>query len=124
MEFNDNLPIYLQIKQVLADRIIRGDLHPGDQLPPVRQLALDLTVNVNTVQRALSTMIQDGIIVTQRGRGNFVTEDATVVSRLTAAVVDSAVASLCTQLTTLGLTDSQIIQAVTQHLAGRDDSND
>lgn len=124
MEFNDQQPIYLQIKQVLADRIIRGELQPGDQLPPVRALALELTVNVNTVQRALAQMIQDGIIVTQRGRGNFVAADAGLVTRLTAAVVTQAVTTLCDQLQALGLMPPEIIQAVSTYLAERESNHD
>lgn len=124
MEFNDQQPIYLQIRQVLADRIIRGELRPGDQLPPVRALALELTVNVNTVQRALAEMIQAGIVVTQRGRGNFVATDPGLVARLTTTVVTQAVTALCDQLQALGLTPPEIIQAVTTHLAERKPTHD
>ena len=75
MEFDDKVPIYFQIKQYLYQTIITDRLKSGAQLPAVRQLAAELTVNVNTVQRALSELIQEGVLVTRRGRGNFVTDD-------------------------------------------------
>lgn len=53
MEFKDNVPIYIQIEQHLYRLIVQGELPAGQRIPSVRQLAVDLTVNVNTVQRAL-----------------------------------------------------------------------
>ena len=53
MEFKDNIPIYLQIEQYLYREIAMGKLKAGEKIPSVRKLALELTVNVNTVQRAL-----------------------------------------------------------------------
>ena len=79
MEFDDKIPIYYQIKQYLYQEIITDRLKSGDQLPAVRQLAADLTVNVNTVQRALTDLIQEGVLETKRGRGNFVTNDMKVL---------------------------------------------
>ena len=61
MEFKDNIPIYLQIEQYLYRQIALGKLTAGEKIPSVRKLALELTVNVNTVQRALQQMNSQGI---------------------------------------------------------------
>ena len=58
MKFDDKIPIYYQIKNYIYRQIIIGELAPGDKLPAVRQLAVDLTVNVNTVQRALGVPVK------------------------------------------------------------------
>ena len=70
MEFKDNIPIYLQIEQYLYRQIALGKMKAGEKIPSVRKLALELTVNVNTVQRALQQMNDQGILYTKRGEGN------------------------------------------------------
>ena len=62
MEFKDNIPIYLQIEQYLYRQIALGKMKAGEKIPSVRKLALELTVNVNTVQRALQEMNTQGIL--------------------------------------------------------------
>jgi GntR family transcriptional regulator len=57
-----------QIRQMVAN----GDLKPGDQLPTVRQLAIDLQVNWNTIARAYRLLDEAGLISTQQGRGTFI----------------------------------------------------
>lgn len=101
MQFDDTIPIYLQIKQYLEREIILGHWAPGTKVPAVRQLAVELTVNVNTVQRALGELIDSGILVPQRGRGNFVTEDPAAITQLTQELVDSHFARLYAQLSEL-----------------------
>ncbi len=71
MQFDDKVPIYYQIKQYIYRELIVEHLRAGDKLPAIRELAVTLTVNVNTIQRALSELISEGVIVSQRGKGNF-----------------------------------------------------
>lgn len=71
MEFKDNIPIYLQIEQYLYRQIAMGELKAGEKIPSVRKLALQLTVNINTVQRALQQMNDRGILYTKRGERKF-----------------------------------------------------
>ncbi|MGB9776410.1 MAG: GntR family transcriptional regulator [Anaerolineae bacterium] len=66
------VPIYVQIEEQVRALIAAGRLRPGDQLPTIRQLAVDLGVNYNTVARAYLELERAGIITTQRGRGTFV----------------------------------------------------
>ena len=65
-------PAYLQIMLQIQNLILREGLLPGDQLPTVRQLAADLSINFNTVARAYRLLDQAGLITTQQGRGTFV----------------------------------------------------
>ncbi len=80
--FDENRPIYLQIVEKVKRAIIRGDLKPGDRLPSVRELAIMLRVNPNTVQRAYQELEREGLTFTRRGQGNFVTQDPAVVEEL------------------------------------------
>lgn len=124
MEFDDKVPIYYQIKTVIYDRIIAGQLAPGDKLPAVRQLAVSLTVNVNTVQRALREMIDEGVVISQRGRGNFVTSNAEIVEQLKQELIDRYLKQLYDQLHRLNISDEQIINEVTAYIERQGDSND
>lgn len=77
MEFQTNAqPIFLQIYDLLCDRVLRGELKPDDQLPSVRELAVELEVNPNTVMRTIERLLQQEIIYSKRGKGNFLTDKA------------------------------------------------
>ena len=67
-------PIYAQLDRSIRAAIATGTLAPGSQLPTVRQLAVDLAVNANTVARVYAQLERDGILETQRGVGTFVRE--------------------------------------------------
>jgi GntR family transcriptional regulator len=69
----DRTPIYAQLERGLRAAIATGRLVPGDQLPTVRQLAVDLQVNANTVARVYSELERAGVIETRRGIGSFIT---------------------------------------------------
>lgn len=73
--FDNNIPIYMQISRIIEMRIISGELSPGERLPSVRDLAIELKANPNTVQRALSELENEGLIYTERTNGKFVTEN-------------------------------------------------
>jgi len=68
----DRTPIYAQLDHGLRAAIATGRLRPGDQLPTVRQLAVDLQINANTVARVYSELERAGIIETRRGVGSFI----------------------------------------------------
>src|SRR5881394_1973706 len=69
----DSVPIYAQIEQGIRAAIAAGRLRAGDQLPTVRQLAVDLSINANTVARVYAVLGRAGVIETRRGIGSFVT---------------------------------------------------
>jgi GntR family transcriptional regulator len=66
------IPIYHQIKEQIKLGIATGHLEPGTQLPTVRQLAVQLEINANTVSRVYSELEAEGYLLSQQGRGTFV----------------------------------------------------
>ena len=74
LDFHSGLPIYTQIVEQIQSQVANGILKPGDQLPTVRALALELRVNFNTVARAYRMLDEARIISTQQGRGTYITE--------------------------------------------------
>ena len=71
---NNGIPIYVQLRQQILALIGRGMLKPGAQIPTMRQVAVALKIDLNTVQRAYAELERDGVLSRQRGVGTFVTE--------------------------------------------------
>jgi GntR family transcriptional regulator len=69
----DATPIYAQLERGLRAAIATSRLRPGDQLPTVRQLAVELKINANTVARVYAELERAGVLETRRGVGSFVT---------------------------------------------------
>lgn len=74
------VPIYLQLIEQVKRGVALGTLAPGEQLPTVKALALELTVNPNTVARAYRDLERDGVIETSPGRGSFVRANGAVAT--------------------------------------------
>jgi GntR family transcriptional regulator len=74
------VPIYLQIVEQVKRSVALGVLGGGEQLPTVKQLALDLTVNPNTIARAYRELEREGVIETSVGRGSFVRSEDSAAS--------------------------------------------
>lgn len=74
IDYRDKRPLYEQVAEKLAQLIICGALESNAKLPSVRSLALELSINPNTIQRAYVQLEQDGYIYTIVGRGNYVTD--------------------------------------------------
>src|SRR5215470_16661590 len=72
IDLRDATPIYAQLERGLRAAVATGRLKPGDQLPTVRQLAVDLRVNANTVARVYAELERSGVIETKRGVGSFI----------------------------------------------------
>src|SRR3954470_17608085 len=73
VDSRDATPIYAQLERGFRAAIAAGRLRPGEQLPTVRQLAVDLQVNANTVARVYAELERGGVIETKRGVGSFIT---------------------------------------------------
>jgi GntR family transcriptional regulator len=68
------IPVWIQVRKRLVYTIVSGQYKQGDQLPTVRELAVQLDINYNTVNKVYQDLERDGYIVTKRGRGTFVAE--------------------------------------------------
>ena len=76
MEFSEPKGIYLQIADRIRERILRGEWKTGERIPSIRELAIELGVNPNTVTRSYQKLLDRELISNQRGRGYFVSENA------------------------------------------------
>lgn len=76
MEFSQPRGIYQQIADQMCDRILQGEWAPGERIPSIRELAVDIGVNPNTVTKSYQSLMEQKIIENRRGRGYFVAENA------------------------------------------------
>ncbi|MBQ6311667.1 MAG: GntR family transcriptional regulator [Lachnospiraceae bacterium] len=111
-EFKSGIPIYLQIISLLKMKIAAGELPPGSQVQPVRELAMEAGVNPNTMQRALTQLEQEGLLYTQRTSGRFVTEDKQVLKEMRKSLSEQYVKDLFEALSKIGMNREEIIEAV------------
>ena len=74
LDYRDTRPIYEQVRDGLRKLMVTGMLRPGDKLPSVRALAMQLAINPNTIQRAYSELEAEGYILSVSGKGTFVAE--------------------------------------------------
>ena len=72
IDYKDTRPIYEQVCEKFKVLILKGVLTPDEQMPSVRNLAMELSINPNTIQKAYAQLERDGFIYTVKGRGNFV----------------------------------------------------
>ncbi len=95
MDFNPSAPIWLQLVEEFSRRIAVGDWEPGQKIAGVRELAGEVGVNPNTVQRSLSELEREGLCRSERTAGRFVTTDTALLTqlrrRLALGVVDDFV---------------------------------
>src|SRR5438552_15545373 len=71
----DALPLYAQLERAIRVGIATGQIKRGQQLPTVRQLAVDLRVNANTVAKVYLALEREGVVATKRGVGTFIADD-------------------------------------------------
>lgn len=114
------VPIYLQLIDQVKRFVAVGALEPGEQLPTVKQLALDLTINPNTVARAYRELERDAVIETAPGRGSFVRTDGAqgVALKTRDDVASDALSNAVREAKSLGLSRSEV-SALVQHTLDR-----
>jgi GntR family transcriptional regulator len=80
IDYKDRRPIYEQIIERFQDLIVKGIIKPDSQLPSVRNLAMELSINPNTIQRAYMELERQGFIYSVKGRGSFVSFNEELLS--------------------------------------------
>ncbi len=114
----DPLPLYAQLERAIRVGIATGNIKPGQQLPTVRQLAVDLRVNANTVARVYLALEHDGVLTTRRGVGTFAAEG---VPRKTNAPyrerrLRQAIDRFLTEATSLGYKPRDVVRALARRI--------
>lgn len=118
MKFENHIPIYLQIIEHIKRDVILGLLKPGDKLESVREYALKIKVNPNTVQKAYQEMERMGLAFSKRGIGRFIVEDQDVVQMLKHEMSTHIVQDFIQKMHEIGYGDQSIRERLEQTLNG------
>lgn len=116
MEFDARIPIYLQIMERIKKDIVSGILARGDKMPSVRNMAADLKVNVNTMQRVYQELEREEVINTKRGTGSFVTTNETVIARLRKQMAHELLSNFVKGMHELGLDTAAIAKILEEYM--------
>lgn len=112
MEFDDKLPIYIQIMNYIKKKIVSGEINGGGKLPSVRELSSELKVNPNTVQRTYQELERENLVFTQRGMGTFVIEDAQIIKSLKNDMAVDIVNNFISEMKELGFEYKEIVEII------------
>ena len=113
ISYSDARPIYEKVKEQLRRLILSGALPEGERLPSVRELAVSLTVNPNTIQRAYRELETEGYIVSIPGKGSFVTHGGGAKAARIAELTET-LRKTAGELESLGLSRDEIAQIITE----------
>ena len=120
VQFSTDKPIYAQIIDHMSAGIVTGQYASGSKLPSVRELAMELGVNPNTVQRALADLELRGLVYSERTAGRFVTEDKPLIEQTRAALVKGGVLAFIKSMKQFGCTGEELAQMVRQYFEEAD----
>ncbi|MBT9177228.1 MAG: HTH-type transcriptional repressor YtrA [Firmicutes bacterium] len=113
----NSTPIYQQLIQGVKEALLRGGLRFGDKMPSVRELAGQLAINPNTIQKAYQELERQGVIESLRGRGTFVCQHIEAHADLARqAEVNEALRKVLIEAHYLGLGAERIMAMVKEHL--------
>ena len=113
-KFDRDRPIFRQIAEHLRSDIAGGRYSAGERLPSVREFALEIGVNPNTVQRALAMLESEGILETRRGDGRYVCGGDNVRHHLTESMSSELCRQFIVQMRALGFDNGMIVEEVRQ----------
>ena len=102
----------MQLKDGIKQLIATGKYPPGCQLPTVRQLAVELKINANTVSRVYSELESEGILASRQGKGTFVRDQQQIDLKARQAVLSEMIDSLIVQTAALGFSVEELLSAL------------
>lgn len=116
MQYNSRSPIYLQVIDDIAKRMVTGEIKPGEKLPSTRSLAVEYEVNPNTAARIYKEMEDMGLCYTERGLGTFMTDDKTVVEKLRQETADKLTREFVREMKALGFSVHDMKRAIEEEI--------
>jgi len=124
IDFTTSTPIYLQIIEEFKRQIVTGLLKPGDKVPSQRDLAAQIKVNANTVQRAYREMEILGLVETLRGQGTFVCQSDQIVEETKSEMLTNLVDEFVRSVRALGLSQEAIMEVLKSRFADLEDGDE
>ncbi len=115
LDYSDRRPLYEQIKSKIRELIISGALAEHEKIPSVRELAVTLAINPNTIQKAYRDLEAEGYIYSQRSKGSFVSPRAEGMSGQRADELKYSLGTVLHELKFLGVTKDEIMNEINKY---------
>ena len=109
-KFSGDRPVYQQIMELMRGGIVKGELPPGGKVPSVRELAAQAQVNPNTMQRAMTELEREGLLVSGGTSGRTVTENPEVLEKMREEILRELARECAEKFMVFGITPSQAAQ--------------
>ena len=125
MEFSQPKGIYQQIADRMRDRILQGEWRPGERIPSIRELAVSIGVNPNTITKSYQSLMEREIIENQRGLGYFVAAGATkkILADVKAEFVREELPNIFKTMRLLGMDVDEFVRLYNSHAGVNNDEN-
>ena len=123
IDFDSNLPIYIQVMDYIKKEIVSGRLKPGDRVDSVRDLALHFGVNPNTVQRSLSELEREGLLKRERTAGRFISENEEQNGLVREQMATSCIRRYVKEMENLGYEGEEILAQTAYYVKERNNDN-
>lgn len=111
-KFTSEKAVYLQIADRLTKSVLSGEFKPGEQIPSVRQLALEAAVNPNTVQHAFTELENNGLIISRNTVGRFVTENTAIIEECRNEMAKNIAKAFIKNMSQLSISPEQAIKII------------
>ena len=109
-KFTGDRPVYQQIMALIRGAILRGELQPGGKIPSVRDLAAEAQVNPNTMQRAMTELEREELLIGGGTSGRTVTENPEILEKLRSRTLEALARECAEKFMVFGITPSQAAQ--------------
>ena len=112
--FDQDKPIYLQVREKIENQIVNNQLHEGEQAPSTNQLVSFYKINHATVSKGVNQLVEEGILFKKRGIGMFVAEGARekLIQKRKDAFVDEYIVKLVQEADKLSISETEIIELI------------
>ncbi len=114
-ELKKDRPVYIQLEEIIQMKIISGEYPRGQKIMSVRELAAEASVNPNTMQRALMELEGNGLLVTERASGRYVTEDDKMIRAVRESLAKEQIEAFVESMKKLGMDREEIIELIRNH---------
>jgi GntR family transcriptional regulator len=122
--FNNRDPVYLQIIRYFKEKIVNGELMPGEEIPSRRELANLMKVNPNTAQRAYKEMEEQGLITTERNHPSKITTDTKILGTVREELILEAVDTFVTSVRSINVPVEELLDLVRKKYTSNGDERE
>lgn len=114
--FRSDIPIYLQLVDIIKTKIATGAWPPGEKIPAVRDLAVEFGVNPNTMQRSLSELERDGLLYSERTAGRYATKDKAMIAKARREMAMEYIENFLKKMFEMGFSKEQIKEIINKEV--------